>query len=173
MPAPTPALDRPARVVRGGSLVPAPFTFLGAIAAAVCVASILWMAWGDRRIGAPAWAVTVVSGAVALAGFAGARGCRVVILPDGTLDDQVAWRTVHRFDQQDLVALRVRRGPWRVFEAELRDGTRRVVLGTGPQQFPANLSRQAREHDLRAIDELMGIDDLDPGAVDSDGDCDP
>jgi hypothetical protein len=79
-----------------------------------------------------------------------------VVIRDATVLDQVAWRTVHRVAQQDVVGVRVRRGPWRVFEAELADGTRRVVLGAGPQQFPASLGGQAREHDLAAIDSIMG-----------------
>jgi hypothetical protein len=142
-------------VLRGGSLVPAPFTLLGALALAVAVASALWMAWGDRRVGLAAWAVLLASLAVGCAGLAAARGCRVVIR-DATVLDQVAWRTVHRVAQQDVVGVRVRRGPWRVFEAELADGTRRVVLGAGPQQFPVTISGQAREHDLATIELIMG-----------------
>lgn len=152
-----PATPTPA-VLRGGSLVPAPFTFLGAIALAACVASGLWMAWGDRQIGAAAWATVLASGTVAMAGFGAARGCRVVVHPDGTVDDQVAWRSVHRTNQRELVAVRVRRGAWRVFEAELVDGTRRVILGVGPQQFPASLAPHARERDMWTIDQLMGPD---------------
>jgi hypothetical protein len=147
---------RPApEVLRGGSLVPAPFTLLGALALAVALASALWMAWGERRVGAAAWATLLVSLAVGCAGLAGARGCRVVV-QDATVLDQVAWRTVHRVAQRDVVAVQVRRGPWRVFEVELADGTRRVVLGAGPQQFPASLSAQARERDLTAIELIMG-----------------
>ncbi len=144
----------------------APFTLVGAIALAVCVASCSWMAWGDRQVGAGAWATVLASGAVAAAGFGAARGCRVVLHGDGTVEDQVAWRSVHRVGRREMVAVRVRRGIWRTFEAELADGTRRVILGVGPQQFPASLTAQARERDLVTIDQLMGPegDDVsDPG----------
>jgi hypothetical protein len=158
---------RPAPVVlRGGSLVPAPFTLVGALALAVALASGLWMAWDDRRVGAAAWVMLLVSLAVGSAGLAAARGCRVVVR-DATVLDQVAWRTVHHVAQQDVVGVRVRRGPWRVFEAELADGTRRVVLGAGPQQFPVSLSGQAREHDLATIELIMGTVGTTNGWADS------
>ena len=141
----------------------APLMLLGVIGLSIALATLLWIPWADHVVGAQAWFTLVLATAFGATGLVAARGCRVVIR-DGIVCDQVAWRTVHRTPQAELAAVRVRRGIWRVFEMELADGRRRVVLGIGPQQFPSTISEQARERDMAMIEALMGPEpDEEPG----------
>ena len=148
-----PAPDR--QVLRGATLVSAPFTFVGVVAAAFTITTVLWMVADDRQIGVWAWVTLAVAAAISIAGFLGARGCKVAVA-DGEVRDIVAWRTMHRVRCSDVEAVRVRRGPWRTYEMETADGTRRVVLGAGPVQFPSYLLPGASERDLHAIDVMVG-----------------
>jgi hypothetical protein len=128
---------------------------VGVVGVAVAVVCGLWIASGDHDPGTEPWVMLGAALAAGVAGFATARGCRVVVA-DGEVRDVVAWRTVHRVPCDRVEAVRVRKGAWRVFEMELADGQRRVVLGTGPVQFPANLLPDARGRDMAAIDAMLG-----------------
>jgi hypothetical protein len=144
----------PTTTLRGATLVSAPFTLVGIAAAALAVATVAWV-FGSGNGATPSATVTAaLAGAVAAAGFLGARGCRVRVV-DGELRDQVAWRTAFRIRASEIRAIRVRAGAWRTFEMELPDGTRRVVLGAGPVQFPATLLPGAADRDLAAIDAML------------------
>ena len=143
------------RTLRGSSVASAPFTLVGVVGTALTVASAGWIASRDGTPGGGAWATLAGAAALAVAGFVAARGCRVVVDGD-TVRDQVAWYTVRRFPCASVTAIRVRAGPWRTYEVSFDDGTRHVVLGAGPVQFPANRMPGARERDLGAIDTMMG-----------------
>ncbi|MEZ5239068.1 MAG: hypothetical protein R2716_08980 [Microthrixaceae bacterium] len=140
-------------VLRGATLVSAPFTLVGIVCSALCALSVGWVFGAEASEPAAGWLTAAAFGVVGLGALLGARGCRLVV--DGrAVRDQVAWITVWSADTAQIVAVRVRRGPWRVFEAELSDGSRRVLLGAGPVQFPANLSPDAAERDRRVVDKL-------------------
>lgn len=117
--------------------------------------SVTWVFATDEAPDYPGWAMAAVLAAVAVGLLVAARGCRVVLEP-GRVVDQVAWRTVWSSATVDIVEVRVRSGPWRTFETEEANGRRRVLLGTGPVQFPAYLLPGAAERDLVAIDMLGG-----------------
>jgi hypothetical protein len=153
-------------VLRGGTIVSAPLTLLGVVAAVVALLAVLWWAGADADEAGSGPVVAAVAAACSAACVAAARGCRVRVT-DGTVEDVVAWRTVHRCRCGDIEAVRVRRGPWRVYEMELADRTRRVVLGAGPQQFPASLLPDASARDVAAIDTMMGPDARPGGAAGS------
>ncbi len=141
--------------LRGSTAVSAPLTLLGVIGSSIALVSVLWMVGSEHGATTGAW-INLAGGAViGIAGFVGARGCRVRIV-EGRLSDVVAWRTVRCIECDTIQAIRVRRGPWRTFEIELDDGTRRVVLGAGPVQFPAYLLADAADRDLHAIDLMRG-----------------
>lgn len=142
-------------VLRGSTLVSAPFTLFGVIAAAIAVYTVIWVFGSGTDPGGSAWVTLAVAGALAFGAFTAARGCRVV-LSGGEMRDVVAWKVVFRTRQEAVAAVRVRRGPWRTYEMETDDGKRRVVLGAGPMQFPSNLLPGARDRDLAAIDLMMG-----------------
>lgn len=142
-------------MLRGVTIVAAPLMLLGVIGLAVALATLLWIPWADHVVGAQVWITFALAAAFGSAALIAARGCRVVIR-DGIVCDQVAWRTVDRTPQAELAEVRVRRGLWRVFEMELADGRRRVVLGIGPQQFPSTISEQSKERDLAMIEALLG-----------------
>lgn len=145
----------PEQVLRGSSLVRAPFTLVGIIGAALTVASAIWIAARDGPASTAAWATLAVTALVGAAGFIAAHGCRVVI-GGGEVRDQVAWTTRHRVRQSEIAEIRVRLGAWRAFEMEMVDGSCRVVLGAGPVQFPANRAPDAEQRDMGAIDAMLG-----------------
>lgn len=145
----------PRRVMRGATLVSAPFTFVGLVCASVSALSVTWVFGTDEAPDSPGWATAAVLATVAAGLLVAARGCRVVLEP-GRVVDQVAWHTVWSSSTVDIVEVRVRRGPWRTFETEEANGRRRVLLGAGPVQFPAYLLPGAAERDLAAIDMLGG-----------------
>ena len=142
-------------MLRGSSLVRAPFTLAGIIGAALGVFGMLWTVdrldeGADTTSG---WVFVVVTLGGCVLSFACARGCFLVI-DDGSLRDVVAWRTVRTIARSSVVAVRVRRGPWRAFEVETAEGQRQVILGAGPVQFPSYLFADAAERDLAAIDAM-------------------
>lgn len=148
-------MTTPKKVLRGATLVSAPFTIAGLVCAAVSALSITWVFGTDDAADFPGWATAAVFAGLAVGLLAAARGCRVV-LEDGLVIDQVAWRTAWSARTTDIVDVRVRGGPWRTFETEESSGRRRVLLGAGPVQFPAHLLADAAERDLAAIDMLGG-----------------
>ena len=143
--------------LRGATLVAAPLFLVGAIAATLMVATVLWGVWNDEHLGVSFWSVVGVSAAITLAGFAAARGCFIEV-DDTTVRDVVGWVTVRRLPRREIATVRVRTGPWRWFEAELADSSHHALLGAGPAQFPARLLPGAREQDLAALDTIMGDD---------------
>jgi hypothetical protein len=143
--------DTSGTVLRGATLVSAPFTLVGIIMASLAVFGVLWSV--DRGETTSGWVFVAATGLLAVSGFAAARGCRVVITDD-EVRDVVAWRAVRVVPKESVEAVRVRRGPWRTFEVETDDGVRFVLLGTGPVQFPSYLLPGAAERDLAAIDAL-------------------
>lgn len=148
-------MTTPKRVLRGATLVSAPFTFAGLVCASVCALSITWVFGTNDAPDSPGWTTAGVFAVLAVGLLVAARGCRVVLEP-GRIVDQVAWRTVWSAGAADIVEVRVRSGPWRTFETEEANGRRRVLLGAGPVQFPAHLLPDAAERDLAAIDMLGG-----------------
>lgn len=141
-------------MLRGATLISAPFTLIGIIGASLAIFGLLWTIdhEGDRGSG---WLFFAITAGVAAIGFVAARGCKVTIR-DGRVRDVVAWRTVRVTSKDSIEAIRVRRGIWRAFEIETKDARRNVVLGAGPVQFPSNLMPGARERDLDAIDTMGG-----------------
>ncbi len=133
----------------------APFTLAGLVCLALSAVSVTWVFGTRTRSPGAAWATAIVFGVAGIALLACARGCRVVVR-SGRVIDQVAWCTVWSGTVDDIVEVRVRSGPWRTFETEDTNGDRRVILGTGPVQFPANLAGEARQRDLAVIDKLRG-----------------
>lgn len=141
-------------VLRGATLLSAPFTLIGIIGASLAIFGLLWTIDREGDAGS-GWLFFSVTAGVAVLGFATARGCKVVIR-DGDVHDVVAWRTVRVTPMASIEAIRVRRGVWRSFEIETHDAKRTVVLGAGPVQFPSNLMPGAAERDLAAIDAMGG-----------------
>lgn len=144
--------DTSRTVLRGATLVSAPFTLLGIIMASLAVFGVLWSVdhGGENSSG---WVFVAITGFMAVVGFVSARGCKVVITDDH-VRDVVAWRAVRVVPKESVRVVRVRRGLWRTFEVETGDGARFVLLGTGPVQFPSYLLPGAAERDLAAIDAL-------------------
>lgn len=152
----TPGQDPERRVVlRGSTLVSAPFTLAALICAAVSALSVTWVFAHDDSAEPSGWLTAIAFAIAALGLLIAARGCRVVV-EEGRICDQVAWRTVWSAPAGEIVEVRVRRGPWRTFETEDAAGRRRVLLGAGPVQFPANLIPDSAQRDLGAIDMLKG-----------------
>ncbi|MFV0317087.1 MAG: hypothetical protein ACK5O2_09020 [Microthrixaceae bacterium] len=141
------------RVLRGGSPVPAPLILLGLVLVALALVNLAWTLSASN--GRSAWVETAAFGTAGVAFLAAARGCRLVVR-SGEVIDQVAFMTIYRVDQADVVTVRTRAGIWRTFEVETTDGRLRVLLGCGPLQFPANLVADAGEHDLARIDTITG-----------------
>jgi hypothetical protein len=148
-------LTQPRTVLRGSTLVSAPFTLAGLVCVALCALSVTWVFGTDTPTQATGWVTGTAFGLLGAGLLAAARGCRVV-LEAGHIADQVAWYTVWSAETSSIVEVRVRSGPWRTFETEETSGRRRVLLGAGPVQFPANLLPDAAERDLAAIDILGG-----------------
>lgn len=143
--------------LRRPTLVAAPLVVVGVMACTAAVATALWGAWNPDALDTTFVVVLTVSLVVGLGAFVAARGCFVDLDPQRrTLRDVVAWVTVRRIDQDRIVSARVRAGPWRWFELELDDGTRLVVAGAAPAQFPSRLMPGSREQDLADLDLLMG-----------------
>ena len=124
-------------VLRGATLVSAPFTLIGIIMASLALFGVLWSVdrGGEASSG---WLFVAITGTMAAAGFVAARGCKVVVT-DVDVRDVIAWRAVRVVPKGSVRTVRVRRGPWRTFEVEADDGTRFVLLGAGPVQFPSYL----------------------------------
>lgn len=147
----------PAVVLRGPTPWALPFLTAAVVGWVLAVLALLWTAQaaaGDRTTGLVLAAGTAAGGGTA---WALRRGCRVVVR-DGELCDQVAYRTVHRVAQSSVQSVHVAAGGWRWFVVELDDGRRTTLVGTGPLQFPARLFDPAGAADLRQIDALMGPD---------------
>lgn len=142
-----------ATVLRGGTLVSAPFTLCAIVCLALCALSIAWVFATSPTDPIGGWVTAVSFGLLGMALITAARGCRVVI-EGPTLSDQVAFLTVWSTPLCEVVAVRIRRGPWRTFEVERSGGARRVLLGVGPAQFPSNLTPTAAERDRAVIDKL-------------------
>ena len=141
-----------ATVLRGATLISAPFTLVGIIMASLAVFGVLWSVDRGGETGS-GWVFVAITGLLAVAGFVSARGCRVVITED-EVRDVVAGRAVRVVPKASVEGARVRRGPWRTFEVETDDGLRFVLLGAGPVQFPSYLLPGAAERDLAATDAL-------------------
>jgi hypothetical protein len=125
----------------------------------VALSTALWGAWNPDELGATFVAVEAIGLLVGLAAVVAARGCFVEVrATTGELRDVVAWRTVRRIDQRRIEHARVQRGVWRWFELELDDGTRHLLVGASPAQFPARLLPGSAERDLADLDQLMGPD---------------
>lgn len=143
--------------LRRPTLVAAPLVVVGVMACTAAVATALWGAWNPDALDTTFVVVLTVSLVVGLGAFVAARGCFVDLDPQRRmLRDVVAWVTVRRIDQDRIVNARVRAGLWRWFELELDDGTRLVVAGAAPAQFPSRLLAGSREQDLADLDLLMG-----------------
>jgi len=141
----------------GATIVAAPMVVLGLMAATLAVASSIWMASAAEPATPAAWVTVAAATAVAIGSLVAARGCRIRVV-DGEVLDLVAWRTVFRVPCGRIREVRVRSGPWRLFEVELDDGSRRPLLGACPLQFPATMAPGATERDLEALAVLRGPD---------------
>jgi len=150
--------------LRRPTLVAAPLFIIGVMGCTAALAAALWGAWNPDDLDGTFFAVEIVSLALGLGAFIAASGCFVdVDTEQRTVRDVVAWITVRRIDQDRIVTARVRAGAWRWFELELDDGTRQVVAGSSPAQFPSRLLPGARERDLGDLDLLMGVTAAPPG----------
>lgn len=141
--------------LRGTTLVAAPLTFVGLVAAAVAVAVALWGAWHPDDLGLAFVATLVGALLVAIGGFATARGCFVEVGPT-EVRDVVAWRTRCVLPREQVVEARVLAGAWRWFELELAGERFVTLVGASPVQFPARLLPGAAEQDLSDLALLRG-----------------
>lgn len=130
---------------------------IGLMGCTAAVATALWAAWNPDALDTTWYVVEVVSLVIGLGAFVAARGCFVEVDPSTkVLRDVVAWVTVRRLDQGRILTASVRAGAWRWFELELDDGTRLVVAGAAPAQFPSRLMPGYAERDLADLDLMMG-----------------
>ncbi len=141
------------RVLRGGSLVPAPLVLVGLVCVAVGLLNVGWSA--SASADGSAWVEAIAFSVVGVGFLVVAAGCRVVVR-SGEVLDQVGFVTVRRLEQAGITTVRTRAGVWRTFEVETHDGRRSVLLGCGPLQFPANLMVDAAERDLSRVDTITG-----------------
>lgn len=144
----------PKQILRGGGLVSAPFILVGLVLVAIGSLNLAWTF--DQSTTGSALGLGIGFGAAGALALIAARGCRV-ITADGTVRDQVAFVTVRRVDQGSVVKVRTRSGPWRAFEIESASGDHIVLLGCGPQHFPATLMPDAAQRDLSRIDTISGF----------------
>jgi len=145
------------QVLRGPTLLTAPMFLVGVIGGAVAIVSALVMASDPARIPTAAILGLVVGLLLALCGFGGAAGCRIVVA-NNQICDQLAWLTRQRVQQDQVAAAHVTAGAWRWFVLELHDGSAITLIGAGPQQFPARLIANGDPADIAAIEVLMGPD---------------
>lgn len=130
---------------------------LGVMGCTAAVATALWAAWNPDALDTTWYVVEVGSVVVGLSAFVAARGCFVEIdASTRVLRDVIAWVTVRRVAQDRIQTASVRAGAWRWFELEMDDGTRLVVAGAAPAQFPSRLMPGYAERDLADLDLLMG-----------------
>ena len=152
--------------LRGTSVVAAPLGVMGVIGLSLAVATVLWGASGGRDLGVAFWATLAAGTVVGAGALAANRGCYVAV--EGTqVRDARGWVTRCRVDQSDIDAASVRRGVWRVYDLELRDGERVTLLGASPMQFPARLLPDAHDHDLADLRLILGT--VRPGRGDGPG----
>lgn len=145
--------------MRGNSVVAGPFWLIAITCTAVALVLLIRSFSLPRTTGGIAgWAPFAIALTIAFLTAAGALGCRIS-KQGSELIDRVAWLPLNRTNCDDLLTVRVRKGIWRVFEVEQADHRRRVVLGIGPAQFPANLMPESKERDLSTISWLMDSPD--------------
>jgi len=113
----------------------------------------------DRPVGYVVAAVAGVAGAGVLALR---RGTRVVVA-NGTVTDQVMYRTVSATPQSQVRAAHVAAGPWRWYVLELEDGSTRTLVGAGPLQVPTRWFDREGVADLADLEVLMGPATNSPG----------
>ncbi len=143
--------------LRGTSVLAAPLLLVAVIGLSLAVASVIWVAWGDRDAGPAVVAAVAVPALIGVAALVAIRGCFVEVdRGGGEIRDVVAWFTLRRIDQERVVTARVRRGPWHLYVIELDDGTPIKLVGASPQQFPARLLPDARRLDVADLDALLG-----------------
>jgi len=113
----------------------------------------------DRPVGYVVAAVAGVAGAGALTLRRGTR----VLVADGTVTDQVMFRTVSTTPQSQVRAAHVAAGPWRWYVLELEDGSTRTLVGAGPLQVPTRWFDREGATDLADLEVLMGPATNSPG----------
>lgn len=142
-------------VLRGPSPWALPCWFVAVVLWVLATLAAMWSVDArpdDRPVG------LLVAGGTAAAGagvLALRRGTRVVV-QDGTVTDQVLFRTVSVTLQSRVRAANVAAGAWRWFVLELEDGSTTTLVGAGPLQVPARWFDRAGTSDLADLDVLMG-----------------
>lgn len=139
-------------------MLAAPLAVVAVISLSLAVASTMWVAYGAHDLGAAPVLSIALPAAVGLAALVAIRGCFVEV-DDGIVRDVAGWVTLRRIEQRRITTARVRGGPWRLYVLELADGDAVKLVGASPQQFPARLLPDARDHDLADLDVLLGPDD--------------
>ena len=143
-------------ILRGPSPWALPCWLFAVVLWVMAVLALMWSADAtpsDRPVGL---AVAAAGAALGAGSLALRRGTRVVVA-DGTITDQVVFRTLSVTPQDQVRAAHVAAGPWRWFVLELADGTSRTLVGAGPLQFPTRLFDREGVADLADLDRLMGL----------------
>lgn len=141
--------------LRRPTLISAPMLVIALMGASMSVWLVLWAAENPDSLGAGFWVPLFVSTSVAIGAFALSRGCYVDIGHD-TVRDVAFWITVATLDRNSISTVRVRSGPWRVFEVTMDDGRSRILLGASPHQFPSRLLASSQAQDLADLDSILG-----------------
>lgn len=156
--------------MRRPTLATAPMFILAVMGFTVALATALWGAWNPDSLDATFVTVEVVGLTIGVLAVVASFGCFLEVdHDDEQLRDVIAWITVRRIAQPDIVTARVRAGVWRWFEVELLDGTRLLLVGSSPAQFPARLMPGSAEGDLADLDLIMGDDPAADGDETSSG----
>ncbi len=143
--------------LRRPTLATAPMFIVAVMGFTVALATGLWGACNPDDLDATFVAVEVIGLAVGILALVASFGCFLEAdLERAQLRDVVGWVTVRRIAQPEIVTARVRAGIWRWFEVELEDGTRLLLVGSSPAQFPARLLPGSSERDLADLDLIMG-----------------
>jgi hypothetical protein len=142
-------------VLRGPSPWALPCWLVAVVLWVLGVLALMWAAGAassDRPVG---YIVAVVAGAAGAGALTLRRGTRVLVA-DGTISDQVMFRTVSATPQSQVRAAHVAAGPWRWYVLELEDGSVRTLVGAGPLQVPTRWFDREGVADLADLDVLMG-----------------
>lgn len=143
-------------ILRGPSPWALPCWLVAVVVWVLAVLALMWSADAnthDRPVGL---ALAAVGALIGIGALALRRGTRVVVA-NGTITDQVVFRTVSVTPQSQVRAAHVAAGPWRWYVLELANGTSRTLVGAGPLQFPTRLFDREGVADLADLDRLMGL----------------
>lgn len=152
---PSSATHQSRQRLRGTTLLSAPLFVLGLMGSSFALALVLWAVWNQGQLGPSFWVPLLLSAALGLGGFVAAGGC-FLLISDTEVCDVVGWIRVQRIKRSEIQTARVRPGPWRWFELELKDGSVRIMLGAAPTQYPSRLLAGAEDQDIANLELILG-----------------